>query len=783
MADGPARYVSTRHMTSGGGAGYRRGWLTMGAVVLLAMAMTLCWGAADRALALQVEFSGRAIKFDILALYDKRSERAVRLTRIHQYAEMPLNYLGFRVTYRDVNEPLPSDDELSRYRGVLTWFAEPLSKPLQVLEWIDRAQLRGLRYVALGAVAPPEDERTLPLINQVLARLGLEHRAEEVSMPWRARVAEMDGEMMGFERPIDRALPPFFVMGTKGGSAEAHLVLEAPSGDHVVRSTLVATSPAGGFADGNFAIYFEPNTDRSQWTLNPFAFFGRAFGNERRPIPDTTTLMGRRIYFSHIDGDGWNNVSDIEHYKETQTFSSEVIEREAIVPYPDLPVSVGLLVGDTIPALGGTKAAGDIARRIFALPQVEVATHTYSHPFNWQFFEHYDRAAEMRLIDSHGMPEPSLKDRFSRAVMNLAGRQMKSNQSDKYIAGSDALPRAYMHRPFDLDSEIAGALKGAERFAPPGKRARLYLWSGDTTPFPAAIRAVRLAGAYNMNGGDSRFDPEYPSVAYVPPISRVTGGERQIYAGNSNENTYTNDWTGPYYGQFMLVNTLANTESPRRLKPFNLYYHMYSGERPGSLAAVKHILALARKARVIPIAASGYAAIANDFFNVEIVQIDMFSWSINHKGKLGTVRFDDASQLAVDIPRSRGVLGSVRKGDVLYVSLDSAVEPSIVTLRGRAAEQAARAEGTAWDMSLVDSRWRLWGLHREDCGLTVSAQGFGKGDMLWQTSPRRGYRITATRKDKVILEQTLWADDGGNLAVHLPSDGMEPLKIRLACHD
>ena len=76
------------------------------------------------------------------------------------------------------------------------------------------------------------------------------------------------------------------------------------------------------------------------------------------------------------------------------------------------------------------------------------------------------------------------------------------------------------------------------------------------------------------------------AVAYLPPISRPVGRERQIYSVNSNENTYTNDWTGPFNGQSMLVNTLRNTDQPRRLKGFNLYYHMYSGEKQAALKSV-----------------------------------------------------------------------------------------------------------------------------------------------------------------------------------------------------
>src|SRR3546814_6505229 len=36
----------------------------------------------------------------------------------------------------------------------------------------------------------------------------------------------------------------------------------------------------------------------------------------------------------------------------------------------------------------------ELAREIFARPNVEPASHTYSHPFQWGFFRNYDPASE-----------------------------------------------------------------------------------------------------------------------------------------------------------------------------------------------------------------------------------------------------------------------------------------------------------------------------------------------------------------------------------------------------
>ena len=749
---------------------------------LLALVLALVVLVPSReAAAVEIEVSARYVKREVLALYDSRHEPVPHETRIHKFAEMPMNWLGLVVVYHDVNTPLPEPSALNRFRGVLTWFAEPLADAERIGRFLDAAATSGLRYVVLGEVLPGEPAPPQAIVDRLHRHISLTTTGEYADITFRARVGARNAAMIGFERPIDKVIPDFPVT-LAAERAQVHLSIETRTRDGDRNAAVVVTGPGGGYAAQNFTIYYEPSTDRVLWTLNPFQFFKTAFGEQRFPVPDTTTLSGRRIYFSHIDGDGWNNVSEVEGYREAQVLASDVIAREAIEPFPDLPVSVALISGDVMPLLGGNPAAARIARRLFALPQVEVASHTHTHPFNWQFFERYDRTAEQKKVDEFQRPVQPLMERVHATLAGLAGRQRPASAAfDKYVAGSDDLPRTYLKTPFDLELEISGSLKIAESLAPPGKKARLYQWSGDTTPFEQAIGATRRAGVRNINGGDSRLDREYPSVSYVPPIGRVAGKERQIYAGNSNENTYTNDWTGPYYGFLMLDQTLANTDRPRRLKPFNLYYHMYSGEKPAALSAIRHFLALARSSPVVPVAASDYAAIADDFYTVRIEQEDLFAWSIASRGELQTVRFDDADALAVDAVASVGVIGSRRHNGALYVALDPKVERAIVALVPRADARAAfGAEGSPI-AGLEEARWRLSAIAAQPCAMSMTAQGFGSSQMVWQTRPSQAFRITA-RRDAELAVMHASADAAGRLLVDLKLDAREPLSLRLECH-
>ena len=755
-------------------------WPAFAAATVLVVLVLSALLSAEAAFAIDVEFATRPVKRDILALYDSRHEGKPNNSRIHRLAEMPLNWLGLKVTFVDVNEPLPSPQDVERYRGVITWFNEPLKEPRKVLTWLDAVTAAGVRYACLGEIAPPEPPGSDVHINRILSRLGLSSSDQYVNVTHKAKITTLDAAMAGFERPVDKALPAFRVILANGTSAKIHLAALVPEAEGDITSVLIATSAGGGYAADAFTIFYDDSIDKARWVLNPFAFFKKAFGEDRFPVPDVTTLDGRRMYFSHIDGDGWNNISEIEGYRETQTSGSEVILKEVIAPYPDMPVTVGLIGGDAVPGLGGTEDARVTAARIFALPQVEVASHTYTHPFNWGFYENYSRDAETRLIDSAGHPAISMMDHVRQFLYRVAGKIDEADALTRYVAGGAELPRGYMKEPFDLTTEVKRALQISEELAPAGKKAGIYLWSGDAEVFESAIKATRDAGVRNMNGGDSRLDAEFPSVFYVPPISRVVGAERQIYAANSNENTYTNSWHGPFYGQLMLAETVKNTELPRRLKPINLYYHMYSGEKAGSLLAIKTFVAEARTSKVIPVKASEYAAIADDFFAAEIHQLDAMSWTVSHRGNLQTLRFDDAESIDLDDAKSLGVIGATRHAGSLYVALDAAAESAIVVVRTRDQSGQAFDKGMA---RLIDSRWQIQGIQKDTCGFSFDAHGYGAGDMTWLTAPGQSFDVSANRNGSELVAAVITADQTGRLEVPLKIDAMSPLQVRFQCHD
>jgi hypothetical protein len=129
------------------------------------------------------------------------------------------------------------------------------------------------------------------------------------------------------------------------------------------------------------------------------------------------------------------------------------------------------------------------------------------------------------------------------------------------------------------------------------------------------------------------------------------------------------------------------------------------------------------------------------------------------------------------------VLGSTRHADALYVALDPAAARSVVTLRTRTSEEADRRRSEAPPVTLVDSRWQLSGLSRGTCGFDVAAQGYGPGDMVWQTPPGRAYRVEASRNETVLYEAVQAADETGTLHASVAASAIAPLRIRFTCLD
>ena len=725
-------------------------------VRLLLAALILTLLAVGGTSASDARAEGGRLPRTVLALYDGNAFQDIRFTPIHRVAEMPLNHLGVMLSYHDLKQPLPGGAELADVRGAIVWFTgDFMPNPLAFVEWAHRFIDSGRKLVVFGSIGFANDRTGKPTpaeaVNGLLARIGLRFDEHHIELTHDVRIVRKDRTLMDFETPLPRQLPAYDRIIKIDPSTQASLVVREGNNSST-DATLISTHPNGGFAALNFVHRGDNETATRQLYLNPFEYFRRVFATDDLPKPDTTTIVGRRIYYSHIDGDGWRNVTQVKEYAQRRAMSAEVVMREAVEAFPDLPVTVAPIVGDLDPAWFGSEQSTTIAREFFKLPQVEIASHTWSHPFDWGFFADGNKAKEVVLLKRYPRRPGGNDDDAWNPVIRQASAQPDlglSIYSGKVLGsqGSYAVPRVYAVKPFDLSMEIKGSIDFLNRLAPADKQVTLLQWSGNCLPWDEAIVASYAAGLLNLNGDDSRFDRERPSYTSVASIGRTMPHGIQIYSSNANENVYTELWTGRFFGYAFLPQTWRNTESPIRVKPKNLYYHMYSGEKTASLRALLNNLKEAEAEPIAPITASAFSALALGFYSTEIADLGEGRWQIANRGRLATIRFDRAIDRKVDFARSSGVLGQQHFQGSLYVALDPADPLPVVALT---ANERTDVPPAARRPYLIDSRWPIEGLAVDRQAFAFRAQGFGPGEMTWKVEEPGRFHVIAEDGDRAI---------------------------------
>ena len=307
-------------------------------------------------------------KREILCLFDSTENRSPQICETHLYAETVLNHLGLIPVYWDVNEPLPDDAAMERYRGILTWFMDTRMKRSRAYwEWLAHQPAAGRKVVILGNLGatyevPPE------FVNEGLRPLGLTYHGRETE---NAAVVEIvkKSPMVEFERTIDRELRWFVHITADAGQ---EIFLKARRTDLPnCESDLVTVGPHGGFAW--VTIHYDSRVDRDQWRLDPFSFLAKAFDVERAPKLDFTTAMGRRIFFCSIDGDGIANGA--QPGPSAGKLAGEIV-RDGFLKKYDLPATASVIAADL-------DHHAPLAKSILDLPNVEVGAHGWFHPINW----------------------------------------------------------------------------------------------------------------------------------------------------------------------------------------------------------------------------------------------------------------------------------------------------------------------------------------------------------------------------------------------------------------
>lgn len=584
------------------------------------------------------------VKRDILAFWDSSEveEDEYTYSPIHKNLEFVFNHYGLRLTYVDVNRPLPpwlfKSESLKKFKGMVSWFNDnSMNRGEQYIEFLRKASELKYKVFFLGEpgffLKDKEKMRTRSEIKEVLELFGLSFNGDFYSNPLLMEAKFLrDQKAAEFERSLEGELHGFWGISVK----QTEGILEIKTGEQVGEVfhpiTLGKTT---AMVQQGYEIYTNPNDFKVKWRIDPFFFVKYLFVDTSLPIPDVTTQCGKRASFVHIDGDGFINLSLVDK----KSLSGEIILEKIIKKYK-VPTSASVVTSEISPDYLGSVKTMKLVRELFELPYVEPASHTLRHPMSWEKIPN-QREREIYLSDD------KIKDHKGSIVGYL------SNLGE-----------------LDYKQEVVGSVDYINEELSPQKKAKIIFWTGSCRPPLEALKLASDKSLLNLNGGDGRFDITYPSYSGLSPLYRKIGIYVQPYSAFANENIYTNLWEGPFSGFRNVIGSFKNTESPRRVKPINIYYHFYSGERTSSLMALDEIYDYLIEQDTFPLYASDYSQMVGDWERLKLEKLEDGGISITDYGLSRNLRIElEGKELYPDYRRSKNVVGHNLHQGRLYLTL------------------------------------------------------------------------------------------------------------------
>jgi hypothetical protein len=521
---------------------------------------------------------------------------------------MPLNYLGYVTEYVDPQH-LPMQILSGRYAGVVVWLTEEANDDdrAKLSTWLGTQVHENLPIAMLDPLNFLMDG---PLGTALGIKIGNSNSSNS------AIEIIQQHPLMGFERAPKPVPDGFFPLGI----AQGRPLLTMKQGDQ--QQVGAALMPWGGFVLSPFTVVTLPGDNGDRWIINPFKFLKQALRLPDMPVPDVTTESGRRMLMVHMDGDGFISRSELPG----NPLAGEVV-RDSVVNKYALPMTISVIEAEISPTglyAGMSGVAEQVAKDIFKAPNVAIASHSYSHPFVW-----------------------------SKVSGDGAGYNLR-------------LP-GYQ---FDLQREIEGSIRYIEeRLAPSGKKVEMFFWTGNCVPGSDALAMTQKLGVLNMNGGDTVATKTQPTMTQVQGLGVPREGGFQVFAPNQNENVYTHEWRGPFYGFERVIETFELTETPRRIKPIDVYFHTYITTKRAGLQSLDKVFAYALAQETTPVYVAEYARKVLDFQQLAIAKTAT-GWRVRGAQHLRTLRFP--TQLGwPDMTQSHAVAGTSTHLDARYVHLGS----------------------------------------------------------------------------------------------------------------
>lgn len=555
----------------------------------------------------------------VILLYTKSKKSTIFNPEAFTLLALPLEYMGYRPEFMDAAGSLTTIPLKSDVAGiaVLTNALDP-AHDKALYEYLLKAKMAGFKIAFITNFGfSPNAQR--------LKSFDISIQSNPNGGNPRLKIVKQDAKLIGFE--VKPQVNQFDYDLYHANNAAIPLQLGNHRG---LREDAVAITAWGGYA---LDPYVAINTVKgnSLWIINPFEFLKEALRLQSFPIPDVTTENGQRLAFIHIDGDGFASMA---LWPNGQIAAKELLDR-VLKKFP-LPTTFSVVTADLKDdGLYPEEAPyyRDVAKTIYALPWVEAATHTFSHPFDW---------LKMLSMQTNGQ-------------YNLPVKNYHYNQADE-ISGSAQFIQSHL--------------------LPPGKKIKILLWSGYANANEAAFKLASESSLLNMNGGDTVITYQIPLLSQISPMGLTQGSYYQPFAPIGNEEYYTNGWSKPLYGYERVIETFKLTDAPRRFKPIDIYYHIYSATTTASLNALFKVYHWALSQPLNWIYASDYLKKVNDANSSEIIPID-HGWEVITQGEVRELRLNRSLGFP-DLAHSRNVIGYNSINDSYYLHLGTDTRTNVV---------------------------------------------------------------------------------------------------------
>ncbi|UTV30076.1 endo alpha-1,4 polygalactosaminidase [Photobacterium atrarenae] len=565
----------------------------------------------------------------VLGVFDG-TETSYNRSLCHRMIAMPLEYNGYVPDCRDINTVNFERLDSNRYAGIVVWLEESTyNKHPRFQQWLAQ-QLHQQPLLFL---------KSLPTLASLRAKLGLRESGE-----FNPRVQITQGQDW---------LTSHYPLRFSQFETYPKWVSTQPAVQPLIEATDGTTTPAGLLFKapwGGAALLPLPVTvlanQKEAWYIDPFRLIDETLNLPPIPAADVTTETGRRILTSHVDGDGFPSIA----WFPGKPYTAEVLMEHVFKPYA-IPQTVSVIEGEIskdglYPKISAELEA--IARQIFALPNVEIASHTFSHPFFWD--------------NSVSVEEKQYGDHLPIPGYNV-----------------------------DYRKEIIGSLDYInQKLAPKGKKAKLILWSGRADPDEKTLAIAEQANVLNVNGGNTYVVQGNQSLTQVSPTIAWYPSAVHVYAPVLNENLYTNLWTENFDGYRRAIETFQLLGSPRRLKSISIYYHMYSGAYPASLKGLTEVYDWAIEQKATPLYLSEYAKRAQALYETGLAQTLNGRWLITSSG-VRSIRLPHA--LGTPVMQQSSIAGWEHGEDGKYLILSQPRSTLTLSTTGDTAIRLKNANG------------------------------------------------------------------------------------------